>query len=330
MKKYLFAGLMLALLSSCDDGDLVYEDLDFDSSDIKECNNTILYKTGADQAFIINLPDVAAALPIQPTVAGTPLNITIGATNRLVYRHYNGTVSVNNICASIPPATPIVDDEWTALNGQMTVETVAIKTANGTDGFEGGEIINHLEHTIRIPNVTFQTSVGTQTYAPFPEDGTAYGVYAEGTFAHPQIPSPNSTLEICDGNLVFNRGSVSLFAVKLSTMLLDPTILNQEKTDYIGTDVLVIFRNYPTGVDLDLIDLATTDGCSDLFGAVSTQEWRGADGVQADLTGQVVVTTTNDVPGHVKHVIHLKNVTLKFGTFEFLLATDYLFGEIII
>lgn len=323
MKKIIASLAILSLIAACDDGDLIYEDLNFAETSVNACGfgtSNILYKLNADQAFILNISSLSTSLPTQPTIEGSPLLIEINTNNQAVYRHYNGTAAQANICATIPPATPIVDNEWVATSGNIVIETTALKTANETSGFTGGEKIAQLRHDISLANVTFLTSAGEQTYDTFD-----FGVYSQ-TYQHPNIPGANQELEIC-GNTVFNRSSITLLSAQLSSDLLNPTL--GSKTGYIdGSSNIILFKSFPTGTNLDQIDLSLANGCNQLLGAVPSMTWTGNIGSSADLTGEIEVITTNNVSGFVTHEIHLKNVTLTSDRLSFLLATDYVMGQI--
>lgn len=327
MKKY-FALCLLAVLSACDDGDLTYENLDFEDGQVLSCgssNATVLYKIADDQAFLINLPNLNTGQTGDlPDVPGTTI-IPITGEVRVVYRHYTGTIVADNLCDAIPPSTPVVDEEWTAVSGNIVITSTVVKSTNAdTDpSFPGGETLETLSHEIKLEGVTFNT----------PSDPQVYNVYRIGVFEesldNPPLPEGNPALEWCpEQTALFERSGATLFTVVPAAWLLDPTVLNEPKTGYIGTDATVTFSTYPEGSGLD--NLLIPDACTALFAFPSSQVWTGVNGSAETATGIVEVTTIDDVPGVVKHIVRLKNVTLERDGFSFLIATDYLLGEILV
>ncbi|MFT5714710.1 MAG: hypothetical protein ACI9WT_001273, partial [Flavobacterium sp.] len=106
---------MLAL-NGCDDGNLIQEDINFEDINTQSCgNNNVIYKLKEKEALLVEIPK--SSFTNEPSATGTPTILDINSSNRVVYRFYNGTVSANNICETIPPATPVVTDQWNAAAG---------------------------------------------------------------------------------------------------------------------------------------------------------------------------------------------------------------------
>jgi len=62
MKKLLLSLCSIALLNSCDDGDLTLETINFDSATAQECSlNNVVYKINGNQLLLIEIP--ATSLP---------------------------------------------------------------------------------------------------------------------------------------------------------------------------------------------------------------------------------------------------------------------------
>jgi hypothetical protein len=103
------------------------------------------------------------------TVPGTPREQLIdGVTNKVIYRIYNGSLNANFFCASIPPSTPTLTEEWTTENGVPTVsgiirvETVALNATT-------------FQHTIKLYKTTFKN--GIKTFSPAPTGEYTFGTY---------------------------------------------------------------------------------------------------------------------------------------------------------
>lgn len=110
---------------------------------IESCNG-LVYKRNNNESLIIDLADNNA----YANIVGSDTYQIDGSTNRVVFDVYNGTVTPDNICASIPPVTPIVTQRWNS-TGEVTIVT----TFNAT--------LNKYEHNITM-NLTFVNSAVSQ------------------------------------------------------------------------------------------------------------------------------------------------------------------------
>ena len=127
MKRFLGILICVFAFNSCDDGDLILETITFEDATTESCTtNNIIYKLKEKEALLLEIPK--SVFVNEPTVPGTPTLIDIDNTNyRVVYRFYNGTVTSENICNTIPPAQPYVTDQWTASSGKIQIITTTIK-----------------------------------------------------------------------------------------------------------------------------------------------------------------------------------------------------------
>lgn len=102
--------LVIGLLMSCDDGNIVYKDIDFSSSNqVNNCNTkaseNIFYKIQQSEVLILQVD--AANLLKDPQVKEVTTTID-GTSTKLEYRNYNDNVSSASICEAPAPAFPIV------------------------------------------------------------------------------------------------------------------------------------------------------------------------------------------------------------------------------
>ena len=141
MKKLLLSIVALTLLNSCDDGDLTIDTINFDTL------NNVVYKINGSQLLLIEIP--VSSLPYENKV-GTK-SFPINTNNRVLYRGYNNTVTGASICATIPPATPAVIEEWTAIAGTISINTTAIYSA--PNPVTGATKISKYRHAITFSNM---------------------------------------------------------------------------------------------------------------------------------------------------------------------------------
>ncbi|MDD5151666.1 MAG: hypothetical protein PHC28_14505, partial [Flavobacterium sp.] len=211
MKKVVSLLVFVMLLNSCDDGNLTLETIDFETATTQSCStNNILYKLKDKEALLLEIPK--SSFVNEPTEIGIPTQINIGGTNRVVYRFYNGSVVADNICETIPPATPIVTDQWTATDGIIEITTTAKKTTNTT---ENSTRITGYNHNIVFKNITFAKTNGTQVYETF-----AFGDYVTSATSLPF--NFDKTLEQCStSNQIYNYTTSG----EALTLDIDPTLI---------------------------------------------------------------------------------------------------------
>jgi hypothetical protein len=316
MKRVLSLLVFVVLLNGCDDGNLIQEDIDFESATMQSCStNNIIYKLNAKEALLVEIPETS--FTTEPSSANTPTEISISSSNRVVYRFFNGTVSADNICETIPAATPIVTDQWTATDGTIQILTTAVKTTNPT---ENSTRITGYNHNIVFKNITFAKSSGTQVYETFP-----FGDYTTTATTLPFLF--DETVEKCPtSNQIYNYTSSEALILTIDPSLIvnEVTPLNSPRTGIIGTTTNILkYRLFSGLLTSAYFCNATTPTTPAL-----SQEWNGAAGVSG-TSGIIEVTTTTNGPSSFKHTIVFKKVTLAKGNNNFLLGDNYIYGELL-
>lgn len=317
MKKVFAMVLFCVFFASCDDGDLTVDTIDFSTVNAASCEN-LIYKVSSNEALIIQLPTLQAAIINDPTLESAPRIFEInGTTTRVIYRSYDGTISGSSFCASVPPANPVVQEEWTASSGTIEISTFAVKTANAN--LEGGEKITGYRHQIIFRNITFDKPDGSQLYEVF-------------NFGNYNTTTPNLSFTFtapadrCDSGRLYNWTSTeSIILDNFDNSLLanEVTPLDQPRTALLGTESNILtFSVFGGG-------LSSSYFCANPQPVTPEpiQVWSGAPGIP-NVSGVIEVHTTTTSGGFI-HEIHLRNATLRSGNSEFILADDFLFGTII-
>ncbi|MEM0576858.1 hypothetical protein [Flavobacterium polysaccharolyticum] len=313
MKRFLGILFLVVMISGCDDGDLFLEDINFDDATVATCaNNDIIYKLNEKEALLLELPEV-----VFPSETKTQ-EITIGGSIRVVYRFFNGTVKADNICETIPPAIPIVVDQWTAeAGGKIVITSTPIKT---TDATTNSTKITGYNHLIVLKNVTFQKTNGTQVYDEF-----VFGDYKTTVSSIPFAFT--KTLGQCATSKqvynFINSEALTLNNIEAGLIKNEVTPLNTPRTALIGsTTNSLIYRSYTGLLTESYFCNTNTPATPTLF-----QEWKAAAGV-ANTEGIIEVTTTTFGTGY-KHTIVLKKVKMVRGSDNFSLGDNYTYGELI-
>jgi len=315
MKRVLSLLVFVMLLNGCDDGNLVLETINFEDVATQSCStNNILYKLKEKEALLLEIPK--SSFVNEPTLVGVPTEIPISSSNRVVYRFYNGIVAADNICETIPPATPIVTDQWTATAGTIQIITTPVKTTNATTN---STTITGYNHNIVFKNITFAKSSGTQVYETFP-----FGDYVTPATSLPFLF--DKTLEQCStSKQIYNYTSSEALTLDIDPLLLSTAVVNIPKTGLISANTNKLRYRLFSGLLTGTYFCNTIEPTSPII----NEEWNAIAGVQ-DVSGIVEVTKTTDVPGVFKYTIVLKKVTFKKGNSEFLLGDSYEYGVLLL
>ena len=316
MKRFLGILICVLAFNSCDDGDLILEDINFDDVDTQSCStNDILYKLKEKEALLLEIPK--SVFVNEPTVPGTPTVIDIdNTTNQVVYRFYNGTITTENICNTIPPALPNVTDQWTASAGKIQIITTTIKS---TDATNNSTRITGYNHNIVFKNIIFDKGDGTNIkHETFP-----FGDYITAPtnilpFGFEQVVKQCST-----SKQLYNRTSseaLTIDNIDPALIVNTPTPLNTPRTAVIGSiNNKLTYRLYSNGVLTDDYFCNTT---VPVLPSIS-EEWNAVNG------GIIEVTTVQNGTTAFKHTIVLKNVVLKKGNSDFKLGDSFPYGDLI-
>jgi hypothetical protein len=159
MKKLIVLVASVFMLQACDDGDITLESFNFDTVNIQECiDNNLIFKINQDEMLLINIPEASFANVETPD--GSPRIVNVNSTNQIKYRIYSGNVTANSICNLIPPATPVVQDEWNATGGTIEIITDALYAIDGVT-------ITGYTHNIKFVNVNFSGSSNSFSFTEY-------------------------------------------------------------------------------------------------------------------------------------------------------------------
>jgi hypothetical protein len=125
--------MIILLLASCDDGDIITTDLDFQDTDLQACAiitngttfNHTFYKlgNGNNEGLVLTLstPDnIVEAIATSGIFYGP---YAINSTNIFEFRKFSGEPNANYFCSAIPPSFPGINEVFAATSGTFTIET---------------------------------------------------------------------------------------------------------------------------------------------------------------------------------------------------------------
>lgn len=314
MKRFLGLVSLLLFINACDDGDMAVETIDFDAVTAVKCTSKdVIYKVKDNEILFLEIP--ATDFVNDETLLDTPIVIPISATKRVVYRLYSGEASADNICPTVPNATPNVLEEWITTSGTIEITTTAVKT---TDPITLATTITKYNHYIVLKDVTFQKPSGPQIYETF-----VFGNYNTTATNLPFGFNEDAAFKSSCDSRVFNisGGEALILDVDNFSTLFANQETTTPRTATISATKKVTYILYNATVN-DLYFCTTPTPAT----PVLSQEWNAVDGIET-VDGTIEVTTTSNGPNTYRHTIHLKKVTLKRGYSDFYLGDDFIFGS---
>jgi len=328
MKKIIGVLFIGFLLNACDDGDLNIETLDFESSTTYSCNASnpgfFIYKFKNNETLILQLDEVNFINEITPV--GSPRTIYINATNKVIYRLYNGALSQTTICNSITPANPIVTNEWNATSGIIEIITTANRTTNET---LNSSVVTGYTHSIKLKNINFLKSSGTNQL--FSE--LSFGNYI--TPAIQPVDFTPFTLKNCGNyNLLFKVSGKQSLTFNLDSNLYINVItpVGTPRIGLLNSQDNVKFKIYNANINDAFVCADPTPSLP-----ILEQVWTSENGVQ-NVSGIIEITTTieHEIPTDnqspiigYRHKTILKKVTLTRNNVSFKLGDIYILGEFV-
>lgn len=145
MRNNIFILLLLLGFTSCNDGDIIINNFDFEDANLKSCNKTgkskVLYKINNDNIFETislrvsnsNFSDIAGVLSSDTREIRVSLPSSNGSNDaKLIYRTYDDEVKNDYFCGDIPPSSPKVREEFLSVGGTIVIVT-AEDLGNTTD-----------------------------------------------------------------------------------------------------------------------------------------------------------------------------------------------------
>ena len=314
MKRFFGLVSLLLFINACDDGNLTVETIDFENIAAVKCTSKdVIYKVKDAEILFLEIP--STAFGFDETPLGTPTLIPISSTIRAVYRLYNSAASADNVCPTVPSATPNVKEEWITTSGTIQITTTAIKVP-------GPEInstkITGYKHYIVLKNVTFQKPSGNQLYESF-----VFGNYTTNIGSLPfGFDEEAVTKSSCDNRVYSFSGGESLVldVDNFSTLFANEATITP-RTATISTTKKLTYKLF-NGTINDLFFCTSSTPSTPTL----AQEWNAIDGIEG-VDGTIEVTTTSNGPNTFRHTVHLKKVSMKKGNSNFYLGDDFLYGS---
>lgn len=317
MKKYILPALFILSTLSCDDGDILVKNIDFESINIVKCpSKDVLYKIKDSEMLFLEIP--SSDFPIDATNENTPKEIEVSATKRLVYRQYDATISADNICPNVPDATQNLKEEWITTSGTITIVTTANVVPNNDIDSPNATKIATYNHAITVKNGVWQKPDGNYAFTDY-----TFGNYTTTPTALPFNFDDQVDKSTCGDNRIFNFSGSEAFILDFAdyATLFENVTTTSPRTALISATNKVTYSLYNGIVNDNYF-------CTNLTSPTLNQSWSAVAGVDG-VSGIIEVETTSAGPNSFLHTIHLKKVVLKRGNSDFTLGDDYVYGSFI-
>lgn len=312
MKRILAILSVLLFITSCDDGNLTVDVIDFSEGPIQKCSlKDIIYKVQGSEMIYIEIPSTYFT---NDQTLGTPTIIPLSSDIKVTYRRYASETSNLNICPTAPDATPNLVEQWQATEGTIELTSTAVKTTNTTTGFTK---ITGFVYNINLKNIVFIKPDGTQIQS------LQFGNYATTITPLAFGFDADADKSTCDNKILnFNGSEAIIFDSTNYSTLFENTATTTPRTAVISPANKLTYKLFNNTVNNAYFCASPTPATPQL-----TQEWNAVNGVEA--TSGIIEVTTTTLGTSFRHTIHLKRVTLKKGNSDFSLGDDYIFGSFI-
>lgn len=324
MKRFFGFLVVLLLFCGCDDGDMQVESFDFTNVSSAKCGTGIddffIYKVSGNEALIIQLDENTFKNKV--TTAGTVQTLDInGTTVKVIYRLYNGPIAGSDLCTTIPPSFPVVEDEWNATGGTLEIVT---NVSRELDEDTGSNFIKGFSHTITFRNIRFDVGDGrTQT-----NEVLNFGTYLVAT---DNVSDFNSIdIKNCGTEpFLFKYSETQAIQLKFTPEDFAALFANVPTTDTPRT--LALNANNFVTYGVYASTLSQSLFCDNtLPGIKNDQFWISK--ASASANDGIIEVTTTTLGDNYQHTITLKNVTFQnpndVGQ-DFTFGTSYVLGTFV-
>jgi len=323
MKKYLLLTLcLIAITTSCDDGDFEVQSFDFNTSTTQICNaatnNFFIYRISNNEVLIVKFPESALANPTTPETSPRQLPlIDIVGNTEVIYRLYDNSLSTQSICSAIPPTSPNLVDEWVATSGKIRIITTVNKSvASGNS--TGANQISGYTHDIDFVDINFLKLNGTEQFY----DVLPFGNYATSV-ANPLqsfLGDLNECIDIEDPEtiLLFKNATNQVIELEVPANIFIPEVtpIGQPRTYALDANHLFKYKIFTSNIN-------TANFCVNPPSLLETWTARNLN----ENTNPIIEVTTTIESSGFKHSIVLRNFVVEKGNINFSFGENYSFGS---
>lgn len=303
MKKIALLLFIGGIFASCNDGDLIFDELNFNQEVQKCLEKQVYYKLNGNEMLFLNMTGkIVDSIPL-------PLNQEFEAlteSNMILYRQYSDKAIAGSICSLIAPAYPQVVDEFGNTGGKITYRR-----------------IRKIEQKVDDPRVTINYVISFNLQNMILSNGTSelkYENYNFGEFSNSNaiIDFSLGTLLICPNSDIIIYKSTQAFKILGSDIQFNPE-----------TGTQLINLNETTNIKFYLLERSVNanEYCDMIFTDPEnkiTEEWTAKQGtIEVVTTANSTVENPEAISGYTQTYV-LKNATFTNGSDSFEITNQIL------
>ena len=201
MKKIL--GILFACVSfiSCNDGDIIVTSFDFDNQNLQACGGPGAYvffkiNTSTQESISLKLNTTDVLFLESGTV-----NYSLNESNFVNYRKFGEGISNDYFCSSIPPISPLAQQNYLANSGTASLTTITTledndnvnEQINTTDTDEDG-LLNYYDFDDDGDNIPTSAELGDDPSNPRDSDGDGIADYLDDDDDNDSVLTRNEDL----------------------------------------------------------------------------------------------------------------------------------------
>lgn len=318
MKKVMVCIALISIATACDNGDMIFENLNFDGKEIQKCeNNELYFKTNNSELLLVDFnrnqnstdPNVIKSW-LSPTATLNQVNELITDNNlKIVYRTYDASINKNSICSLLAPANPKVTSEYTSVPGGKIKYVRTINPAVN----EGSVNVGYM-YTISFDNITLSNGSAEIKYTTLP-----YGSYIYDNTLLSFNFNTNFMECVNSNSLVGNGNNREIIQLNLPENFEFPTT-NQTNTININASNSINYLAYQSPFN------TTVDVC-DAPSEQLKENWLSESGRVEIIT--TVINNTAGQASEYKHEIKIVEASFTNNGSSFIL-TDKIIGNYVI
>lgn len=187
MKKLLIAIVAISCFASCDDGDIIVTSFDFETETLERCEDFdsqfVFFKINPD-----NNESIALSFTTSQDIFGPgngeeeirEITVQLSGNDNISYRRFDDLVTSDYFCNPIPPATPLVVEEFISSDGDVTIFTQGTLADNdGVPSNLEGPVFNS-DNSLNIEASLDTDEDGIPNVIDFDDDGDNVPTALEG------------------------------------------------------------------------------------------------------------------------------------------------------
>ncbi len=305
MKKIALLLFIGGIFASCNDGDLIFDELNF-NQEVQKCDEkNIFYKLNGSEMLVLNM---TGKFEDPNTLILNQEYETEASQNMILYRQYSDKAIAGSICNLIAPGYPQVVDEFGNTGGKITYQR-----------------IRKIEQKVDDPRVTINYIVSFNLLNMILTNGKSelkYENYNFGEFSNSKsnaiIDFSLGTLSICPNSDIIIYKNTQAFKILGSDIQFNPE-----------TGTQLINLNETTKIKFYLLEQSVNanEYCDMIFTDPEnkiTEEWTAKQGtIEVVTTANSTVENPEAISGYTQTYV-LKNATFTNGSDSFEITNQIL------